>query len=1227
MTSIIGSNDQTRINSEWQPTEKELECHRCLRTSDYESHKERNPDRVDGTCQWFLEHPHYNYWLKSNTSSLLWVSADPGCGKSVLAKSLVARELKSTETHTTCYFFFKDDNVDQKSAANALCALLHQLFDQRKPLIKHAMSDFRSNGMYLSGLFDRLWNILKEAAADPEAGKITCIIDALDECEELGRNKLLSVLDRFYNSSTGTNRRNMALKFLITSRPYFHIERHLENLISKYPVIRLAGEEETHVISREINLVIKVEVQNLGRMLKLDESVQMILENGLVQFTNRTYLWLHLVIEEVRSRLEVTSQKQIREILTTIPGTVDKAYSAILERSENKQSAKKLLHIIVCAIRPLTLQEMNVAMTMKQSCTSYDDLDLMPEDQWKSLIRNLCGLFVNVIDSRIYLIHQTAREFLLFSYNSIESIHDESYAGSWKHSLKLEESNLILAQACIWYLLFSIFEAEPLAFTQKTKNPAPIKDDVLNYTMRHIFLEYAAEYWSVHLRESKDAVDIGLLQSVCFNLCNTQSLRFSTWFQVYWTMSNPYETFPHGLDNLMIGSHLGLTAIVQLLLQQGFNISNQDHLNRMALSWAANSGHAAVVKLLLDHYGDLNSRSRDHFLLKGMAKVYQKKIKSVFKAKINHDSKSKLNQISSRVAGSVSYHTARIRPQQRFSINHADAQGRTSLILAAMSGHINVVELLLKSNSNIYCMDVDGNTALDSAAQNGHEDVVVLLLKKMATVKFKSYDLGLVLILAACYGQEAVINLLLDRKVNIESKTDTLINHVGFTPLLSAASSAQAHVVKLLLENNANIEAKAPDGRTPLACASGAGCDAAVAVLLEHGANIEAKDKAGKTPLSQFFIENGWPSCQWGAVRQLLEYGARIESKDHSVILLLAAARSGKIGVAEILLKRNLDIESRRDYTGITGRIIPFSAMTPLMLAAVGGHRNMVDFLLGLNANIEARDDVDGRTPLSWAASAGRTAVIDVLLEHNANIEARDHSGKTPLILAVQCPAHRHSFSAVMEILLDRGANTEAKDNKEDTPLLLAVATGYAEVVKLLLEHKVRIDYKNKSGKTPLQLAEHLGDKAIITLLLKYNADINSLRIWSRTPLSEAAEKGHTVVVQQLLGETPDIEAKDDIFGQSPLSWAAENGHEAIVRLLLGCNAQLESRNHYGQTPLWLAARYGHFYVVKLLVERNAIIDAEDNISRTPLFIAEYHGHNGIYTFLLRKLATQRGTV
>lgn len=65
-------------------TEVESKCLGSLRTTLYEETKAQNPDRVPGTCEWFLQHPTYRKWFDASGPNLLWVTADPGCGKSVL---------------------------------------------------------------------------------------------------------------------------------------------------------------------------------------------------------------------------------------------------------------------------------------------------------------------------------------------------------------------------------------------------------------------------------------------------------------------------------------------------------------------------------------------------------------------------------------------------------------------------------------------------------------------------------------------------------------------------------------------------------------------------------------------------------------------------------------------------------------------------------------------------------------------------------------------------------------------------------------------------------------------------------------------------------------------------------------------------------------------------------------------------------------------------------------
>lgn len=75
-------------------SKEEQECHQLFRLTTsstdatYEWYKDRVEDRVEDTCLWFLRHEHFQRWLEQDSGPLL-VTADPGCGKSVLAKYLI----------------------------------------------------------------------------------------------------------------------------------------------------------------------------------------------------------------------------------------------------------------------------------------------------------------------------------------------------------------------------------------------------------------------------------------------------------------------------------------------------------------------------------------------------------------------------------------------------------------------------------------------------------------------------------------------------------------------------------------------------------------------------------------------------------------------------------------------------------------------------------------------------------------------------------------------------------------------------------------------------------------------------------------------------------------------------------------------------------------------------------------------------------------------------------
>lgn len=556
--------------------ERKRKILKCLKASPYQDRKDRNPDRVPGTCNWFVSHKLFRDWQGSKLSRLLWVSADPGCGKSVLTKYLVDSVLQTTKSRTMCYFFFKDDFEDQRNVVSALCCILHQLFKQKPILLSDAILDqFDTEGETFTNSFGELWQILINAAEDENAGEIICLLDAIDECEDQGRSQLAQKLCQLYGT-----RKNFNLKFLLTSRPYGEIRRGFQPLkIPGLPVIHLSGESDVEMekISREIDVFIGAKVQDIGARLRLTHDEQDLLLRQLMRIPHRTYLWVHLTLDLIENDINI---KKSRIVKTTsrLPQTVDEAYDRILSKSRNSKKAKRILHIILAAARPLTLSEMALALVLRKRHRSYSGLNLRTEDRFHEEVRDVCGLFVTVINSKIYLLHQTAKEFLVQndSVNSPEGMHRSL---KWKQCLQPRESHRILTKICIRYLLLAEFETHPLS-----------EDASLSqYVEGHIFLDYSAKHWAAHLRELQIEIQDTMTQLI-LNICDPSLRRCLTWFRIYWTSTN--TDFPQGFTTLMVTSYFGLsTAVKRLLKMDCSNLNSQDRTyRRSALSWAAGNG-------------------------------------------------------------------------------------------------------------------------------------------------------------------------------------------------------------------------------------------------------------------------------------------------------------------------------------------------------------------------------------------------------------------------------------------------------------------------------------------------------------------------------------------------------------------------------------------------------------------------------------------------------------
>ncbi|KAI0166892.1 hypothetical protein GGR52DRAFT_78917 [Hypoxylon sp. FL1284] len=794
-----------------------------LATVPYEDRKDRNQVRTIGTCGWFTSHHLFQSWQSKKTSSLLWVSADPGCGKSVLARHLADNVLPTSSTRTTCYFFFKDDFEDQRNLESAMRCLLHQLFLQKPALLtNNVINRFDENGQLFAS-FSGLWDILLSVANHEAAGEITCIIDALDECEQDGRVRLVGALNTLYENEESQS----SLKFLLTSRPYIHIQRGFQRLENRQPTIHLSGEDQAEVdkISKEVDIVIKAKVEEISADLQLEDESKHLLQYELTRFTNRTYLWVYLVFDVVKDIVE-TTPGSLRASVRELPQTVEAAYEKILCRSRDFVKARRLLHIVVAAERPLSLQEMATALAIKDHAF-YHQLEFEPEYRFRKTVRELCGLFVTIVDSRIYLLHQTAREFLVHNASRITP-----NTMRWQNSLRPTESHSVIAEICIYYLCFP---------DAKVSLHGEVKD----------LVEYAADNWAAHFRAAR-GMNTETVLNKAVRLCDTRSHRCKEWTEIFWR--NARER-PSGPTALMIASFFGLDETIRALPgKRIWDVDERDsQYGRSALFWACYNGHDLVVETLL------GPATQTMLLILGFSE------KSI---DINlRDKRSRTPLMTAAANGHET--TVRRLLEKGADVEARSKENETSLHLAVRGDQERVTCELLEGGANLEARDIKGRTPLLAAAEwSNEEKTVQVLLEKGADIEARDIRGRTPLLAAAERSEnEEILQVLLEKGADIEAR-----DIEGRTSLLAAAEwSHKEKIVQVLLKKGADTEARDRKGRTPLLVAAEEfGNEEIVQVLLEKGADIQAQDENGRTPLS-VALEQGHE----GIIQQLRAKRAR----------------------------------------------------------------------------------------------------------------------------------------------------------------------------------------------------------------------------------------------------------------------------------------------------------------------------------------------------------------
>ncbi|XP_067661962.1 ankyrin repeat domain-containing protein 50-like [Haliotis asinina] len=394
--------------------------------------------------------------------------------------------------------------------------------------------------------------------------------------------------------------------------------------------------------------------------------------------------------------------------------------------------------------------------------------------------------------------------------------------------------------------------------------------------------------------------------------------------------------------NILHSACLGgdVEVVKYVLSQNTLDIDSREQCGRTAVMLAAENGHKDVVELLVDKGADLSlvDETADnvlHCACRGGDAGVVKYILSKNRVDIDRRGLHELTPItmarrckhkevvelllSKRADGSLRYY------------NHINM-----LLSACRKGDMEVVKFILSQN----IVDVDSRgpwkkTPVMLAALYGYKEVVELLVEKGANLSLVN-DRGRNILHVACLkGRLEVLKYTLSLStVDINSRDVR-----QKTPVMTAAESGQKEVVELLVERGANLSLVCDRGRNILHLACSRGHMEVVKYILSQNI-VDINSRVGcKKTCAMIAGESGYKDV----VELLMENGADLSLVcDRGSNILHLACSKGHLEVVKYVISQNiLDINGK----GIQN-------MTPVMMAAKSGHKEVVQFLVSRGADV-----------------------------------------------------------------------------------------------------------------------------------------------------------------------------------------------------------------------------------------------------------------------------------
>ncbi|OJD34109.1 uncharacterized protein BKCO1_2500095 [Diplodia corticola] len=793
--------------------------------------------RQAGTCQWFLESPEFNRWLK-HSGETMFCEGFPGVGKTFLTSAVVdyLQKLHPRSQDIGVAFIYCDfAKRDQQRPVDILGSLIKQLIQQHR--VPDKLQDFyeenKETPASLHSCHDRddFLELLQQVIFINYAG-VFLVIDALDESHH-APDLIQTILA--LQKKTGAN-------IFATSRPEQGFKKQFP--ISLSLEIRANGEDVRKYIRERIvsfDLFSDANQESSGERKK---ELKAKIEERIIEAVDGIFLLARFHLDSLAEKTTLNHLFNELRALCKGPHAYDHAYGKTIKRIRNQGTdrrdlAKRVLSLLTCAMRPLTTEQLRHALGIVVGSSVLDEDDFPSTNMIVSVCRGL--VTVEEKSGVLRFLHYTTLEYMQTNLGCLSSLGDSmssegpTIAPAESNSRTRIEIHRFIAMICITYISLNVFDAGPCGTDDK------FEERLASYCL----YPYASECWGHHTREAL-ASDRGILRFLESDEKATAASQAMMAMKQYQGRPGYSQKYPGGMTGIHLAAYFGLEDAVRKLIERGHNPDLRDGYGRTPLILAADKGHDAVAKVLLET-GRVDVNHRDDAgrfwntwsqqtldwifsyytgrrLLERIAQGNYDEI-ATFLAKCGYDG----NRVNDLIRSLGETHDILGKLEKIYHWQHSssdlnlenraarkfdrlidgqntsqrgsddDVCGATALWYAARKGHeATILNILTEQTIEPDRKDLMyGSTPLWIASRNGHERIVKLLLKQKGVSPDCPDSCGrhTPLSAAASKGHESVASSLLA----IDGVDSDFIDHLGRTPLMRAAAHGHTAVVEQLL--------------------------------------------------------------------------------------------------------------------------------------------------------------------------------------------------------------------------------------------------------------------------------------------------------------------------------------------------------------------------------------------------------------------------------------------